>query len=44
MLYFDKKNSLNFVPKYQISNNRALIQIMAWSRVGDNPLSESMMV
>ena len=35
---------LKFVPKVPINNNPALIQIMAWRRPGDKPLSESMMV
>ena len=38
------KISLEFVPKVQINNIPALIQIMAWRRIGDKPLSESMMV
>ena len=36
--------SLKFVPKGPINNIPALIQIMAWSRPGDKPLSEPMMV
>ena len=36
--------SLKFVPKGPISNIPALIQIMAWRRPGDKPLSEPMMV
>ena len=36
--------SLKFVPKGPINNNPALIQIMAWRRPGDKPLSESMLV
>ena len=35
--------SLKFVPKGQISNTPALVQIMAWRQLGDKPLSESMM-
>ena len=35
---------LEFVPKVPINNISALVQIMAWSRPGDKPLSESMMV
>ena len=31
--------SLKFVPKGPLDNNPALVQIMAWRRVGDNPLS-----
>ena len=32
--------SLNFVPKGPINNIPALVQIMAWRRPGDKPLSE----
>ena len=35
--------SLKFVPKGSINNNPALVQIMAWRRSGDKPLSEPMM-
>ena len=38
------KISLTFVTKGPINNNPALIQIMAWRRSGDKPLSEPMMV
>ena len=38
------KISLRFVPKGPINNIPALIQIMAWRRPGDKPLSEAMMV
>ena len=38
------KISLEFVPKFQINNIPALVQIMAWRRPGDKPLSEPMMV
>ena len=38
------KISLKFVPKGLIDNNPALVQIMAWRRPGDKPLSEPMMV
>ena len=38
------KISLKFVPKGPINNVPALIQIMAWRRSGDKPLSEPMMV
>ena len=34
---------LNFFPKGQINNIPALVQIMAWRRPGDKPLSEPMM-
>ena len=37
------KISLKFVPKGAISNIPALVQIMAWRRSGDKPLSEPMM-
>ena len=36
--------SLKFVPKGPINNKPALVQIMAWRRPGDKPLSEPMMV
>ena len=36
--------SLKFVPKDQINNIPAMVQIMAWRRTGDKPLSEPMMV
>ena len=38
------KISLKFVPKGSIDNIPALVQIMAWRRPGDKPLSEPMMV
>ena len=38
------KISLKFVPKVRINNIPALVQIMAWRRPGDKPLSEPMMV
>ena len=38
------KISLKFVPKGPIDNIASLVQIMAWRRPGDKPLSESMMV
>ena len=38
------KISLKFVPKGPINNIPALVQIMAWRRSGDKPLSESTMV
>ena len=34
------KISLKFVPKGPINNNPALVQIMAWHRTGNKPLSE----
>ena len=36
--------SLSFIPKGPIDNIPALVQIMAWRRTGDKPLSEPMMV
>ena len=36
--------SLKFVPKGPINNSPALVQIMAWRRPGDKPLSVPMMV
>ena len=38
------KISLKFVLKGPINNIQALVQIMAWRRSGDKPLSEPMMV
>ena len=38
------KISLKFVPKGPINNIPALVQIMAWRRPGDKPLSEAMLV
>ena len=38
------KISLKFVPEGPINNIPALVQIMAWRRPGDKPLSEPMMV
>ena len=38
------KISLKFVPNGPINNIPALVQIMAWRRPGDTPLSEPMMV
>ena len=37
------KISLKFVPKGPINNIPPLVQIMAWRRTGDEPLSEPMM-
>ena len=36
--------SLKFVPKVRINNIPALVQIMAWRRPGDKPLSKPMML
>ena len=38
------KISLKFIPRGPIHNIPALVQIMAWRRLGDKPLSEPMMV
>ena len=38
------KISLKFVPEGPINNNPALVQIMAWHRSGNKPLSEPMMI
>ena len=38
------KISLKFVPKGPVYNIPALVQIMAWRRSGDKPLSEPIMV
>ena len=38
------KISLKFAPKGSINNIPALVQIMAWRRPGDKPLSKPMMV
>ena len=35
--------SLKFVPKGEIKNIPALVQIMAWRQPGDKPLSDPMM-
>ena len=36
------KISLKFVPEGPINNIQALVQVMAWRRIGDKPLSEPM--
>ena len=38
------KSSLKFVPKGPINNISPMVQIMAWRRPGDKPLSEPMVV
>ena len=38
------KISLKFIPKGPINNIAAMVQIMAWCRSGDKPLSEPVMV
>ena len=35
--------SLKFVPMIPINNKPALVQVMAWCRIGDKPLPELMM-
>ena len=37
------KISMKFDPKSSIDNNAAMVQIMAWRRTGDKPLSEPML-
>ena len=43
-VWISLKVSLKFVPKVRINNIAALVQIKAWRRPGDKPLSEPMMV
>ena len=43
-VWISLKISLKFVPKVPINNIPAFVQIMAWRRPGDKPLSEPMMV
>ena len=43
-VWISTKISLTFVLKGPINNIPALVQIMAWRRPGDKPLSEPMMV
>ena len=38
------KISFKFVPMVRINNTPALVQVMAWCRPGDKPLSGPMMV
>ena len=42
-VWISNKISLKFVPKGPINNIPALVQIMAWRRIGDKPLSEPML-
>ena len=42
--WISPKISLNFVPEVRINNIPVLIQIMAWCRSGDKPISGRMMV
>ena len=37
------QNSLKFVPKGPIDNKSMMVQVIAWRRTGDNPLSEPML-
>ena len=34
--------SLKFIPRSPVDNKPALVQVMAWCRIGDKPLSEPM--
>ena len=43
-VWIRSKMSLKIVPKGALNNIPALVQIMAWRRPGDKPLSEPMMV
>ena len=43
-VWISVKISLKFVHKIPVNNIPALVQIMAWCRPGDKPLSEPMMV
>ena len=36
--------SLKFVPRSLMNNKLALVQVMAWRRIGAKPLSEPMLV
>ena len=42
-MWLSVKISLRFVPRGPINNIPALVQIMAWRRSGDKPLSEPKM-
>ena len=35
--------SMKYVPRSPIDNKPALVQVMAWRRIGDKPLPEPMM-
>ena len=43
-VWISLKISLNYAPKGPINNIPALVQIMAWRRPGDKPLSEPMVI
>ena len=44
IVVFFIKFSLKYVRKGPMDNNQTLVQIMAWRRSGDKPLSEPMMI
>ena len=44
IIWISMKISLKFVPRGSVNNIPALVQIMAWRRPGDKPLSEPMMI
>ena len=44
MKKFEFRITLKFVPMAPINNNPRLVQVLAWRRPGDKPLSEPMMV
>ena len=37
------QTSLKFIPRSPIDNKPALVQVMAWRRIGDKPLPELML-
>ena len=41
--YISIRISLKFVPKGEINNRPALVQVMDWCRTGDKPLPEPML-
>ena len=43
-VFVSLKISMKFAPEVQINNISAMVQIMAWPRPGDKPLSEQIMV
>ena len=43
IIWISIKISMQFVPEDPVNNIPALVQIMAWRRPGDKPLSEPMM-
>ena len=43
-VWISLKFSLKFLPRFRINNIPPLVQIMAWRRLGDKPLSGPMMV